>query len=328
MTNINRDYLVVIDVKSGNITSPNMYFYNTDKATSNIYVQLVVKETIVNATPIETASDYSVVAKIIKPGKVLKELTGVLVNEAEAIYEFDLPADFTNLSGKYDVEFWVSAKVSDKDEMITSSSTKYTVKKSKLTDLDPSIDDKDDYPLLIALKEELEQLKNSGQLGHGHDNKDILDGITTNKVSSWDNKSDFSGSYNDLTEKPTIPTKTSDLTNDSDFATNASVDSKIANINTGEIVNLEDYQKKTDDTLKTNNKTIIGAINELYDLLKAIIGGETNGIVNTSYDETTGNLVLTASNGATITYNEATGNLSITNSSTTYDSATGNINIK
>ena len=63
-------------------------------------------------------------------------------------------------------------------------------------------------------------------------------------------------------------------------------------------------------------------------MLAAIIDGETNGIVNTSYDETTGNLVLTASNGATITYNEATGNLSISNSSTTYDSATGNLNIQ
>jgi hypothetical protein len=29
--------------------------------------------------------------------------------------------------------------------------------------------------------------------------------ITTAKMTSWDNKSDFSGSYNDLTDKPTIP---------------------------------------------------------------------------------------------------------------------------
>ena len=131
-----------------------------------------------------------------------------------------------------------------------------------------------------------------------------------------------------LPDYPAVPTKTSDLTNDSDFATNASVDFKISNINTGEITDLSNYQKKTDDTLKTTDKTIIGAINEIYDMLVEIIGGQTDGIVSTSYDETTGNLVLTASNGATITYNEATGNLSITNSSTTYDSATGNINIK
>ena len=39
---------------------------------------------------------------------------------------------------------------------------------------------------------------------HSHTNKTVLDGITSDKVSAWDNKSDFSGSYNDLNDKPTI----------------------------------------------------------------------------------------------------------------------------
>lgn len=40
---------------------------------------------------------------------------------------------------------------------------------------------------------------------HSHSNKTVLDSITSSKVNSWDNKSTFSGSYNDLTNKPTIP---------------------------------------------------------------------------------------------------------------------------
>lgn len=40
----------------------------------------------------------------------------------------------------------------------------------------------------------------------------------------------FSKNYNDLTNKPTIPTKTSDLTNDSGFTTTAYVDSQIGDI--------------------------------------------------------------------------------------------------
>jgi microcystin-dependent protein len=44
-------------------------------------------------------------------------------------------------------------------------------------------------------------------------------GITSSDISNWNNKSDFSGSYTDLTNKPTIPSKTSDLTNDSGFIT-------------------------------------------------------------------------------------------------------------
>ena len=54
---------------------------------------------------------------------------------------------------------------------------------------------------------------------HSHSNKTILDGITQAKINSWDGKSEFSGSYNDLTNKPTIPSKTSQLTNDSGYLT-------------------------------------------------------------------------------------------------------------
>lgn len=48
----------------------------------------------------------------------------------------------------------------------------------------------------FALKSEL----------HEHVNKDIIDTITQDKINGWDAKSDFSGSYNDLTDKPTIST--------------------------------------------------------------------------------------------------------------------------
>lgn len=40
---------------------------------------------------------------------------------------------------------------------------------------------------------------------HTHDNKIILDAITDAKITEWNSKSTFSGSYNDLTNKPTIP---------------------------------------------------------------------------------------------------------------------------
>ena len=47
----------------------------------------------------------------------------------------------------------------------------------------------------LALKTEL----------HNHSNKSVLDNITNAKVVEWNNKSTFSGSYNDLSNKPTIP---------------------------------------------------------------------------------------------------------------------------
>lgn len=52
-----------------------------------------------------------------------------------------------------------------------------------------------------------------------------------------------------------IPTKVSQLQNDSDFATNASVDEKIANVSTGGQVDLTSYAKKTDLPTKTSQLT-------------------------------------------------------------------------
>lgn len=42
--------------------------------------------------------------------------------------------------------------------------------------------------------------------GHTHSNLSTLNKVTESKLREWDNKSNFSGSYNDLTNKPTIPT--------------------------------------------------------------------------------------------------------------------------
>ena len=43
--------------------------------------------------------------------------------------------------------------------------------------------------------------------------------ITEQDISNWNNKGGFDGNYENLTNKPTIPTKTSELTNDSGFLT-------------------------------------------------------------------------------------------------------------
>lgn len=51
--------------------------------------------------------------------------------------------------------------------------------------------------------------------------------IKEEDIDNWNNKSDFSGNYEDLNNKPTIPTKTSELTNDSDFVDEEYVDEKV-----------------------------------------------------------------------------------------------------
>ena len=113
-----------------------------------------------------------------------------------------------------------------------------------------------------------------------------------------------SGSYTDLSNKPTIPTKTSELTNDSGFITSAQVptidDSVIAldkvwssSKTSSELGNkantsaLSDYQTKTDNTLSTTSKTVVGAINELKSDLPDTIVLSSTETVNISPTATT-----------------------------------------
>ena len=45
--------------------------------------------------------------------------------------------------------------------------------------------------------------------------------VTDQEKEGWNNKSTFSGNYNDLSNKPIIPTKISELINDSDFVSDS-----------------------------------------------------------------------------------------------------------
>lgn len=99
-------------------------------------------------------------------------------------------------------------------------------------------------------------------------------GITSTDITNWNNKSTFSGNYNDLSNKPSIPTKTSDLTNDSDFVSDntyvhtdnnytTTEKNKLAGIAAGAEVNVQsDWNQTTttaDDYIK--NKPTIPTVN-------------------------------------------------------------------
>ena len=86
---------------------------------------------------------------------------------------------------------------------------------------------------------------------HFHDNKEALNKITDEKIAEWDAKAGagFSGSYNDLTDKPEIPSIEG-------LATEEFVQQKIAeaelNGGNGEGVDLSNYATKAELELKAN----------------------------------------------------------------------------
>lgn len=85
---------------------------------------------------------------------------------------------------------------------------------------------------------------------HTHENKEVLDGISLADINRWNAKSDFSGSYLDLTDTPTIPTNLSDLTNDLSLATEAFVTNKIAEAKLDGADNIDLSGYATKDELK------------------------------------------------------------------------------
>ena len=137
---------------------------------------------------------------------------------------------------------------------------------------------------ISEIKEELNNKADISDL-HQHTNKEVLDGITANKVTSWDNKSDFSGSYNDLTNKPSIPTKTSELVNDSNFAMKTDLNSKVDKvegkslISDTEIERLANVTNYDDTEIKEelNNKANLSDLHQHDN--KAVLDGITEAKV-------------------------------------------------
>lgn len=79
---------------------------------------------------------------------------------------------------------------------------------------------------------------------------------------------------------PTIPTKVSQLTNDSNYVTQIEMTDAIADAVTGGTVDLTGYQKSNDTNLATIDKTIVGAINELKEGIDNFEGGSGEGLTN------------------------------------------------
>lgn len=77
--------------------------------------------------------------------------------------------------------------------------------------------------------------------------------ITQANITSWNNKSDFSGNYNDLSNKPTIPTKTSDLTNDSRFVNEQTLESSINDVLVYVDMNFPDISGKENTSNKVTS---------------------------------------------------------------------------
>ena len=122
---------------------------------------------------------------------------------------------------------------------------------------------------------------------HNHNNIDVLNNITSSNINNWNNKSDFSGRYNDLEGLPKIPSKVSELTNDNNYVNDNYVIRKIAEASLNKDIDLSDYATKNFviDTLASDvkNLTLVNSsakvsqniIDYLNEIIKCFLSNNT-----------------------------------------------------
>ena len=147
MSNTNRDYAIVYDVKNSSLVlNRPLIFYITDKNTSNIFVRLVTAVSVGNGidqyTDLEPATNYVLTMRVIKPSNEVKNIKATQ-HEAESIFQFDLTEDFKDIPGKYICELTVSTIVNGRQELITSDPFNYEVKRSILSNVGEIIETED-----------------------------------------------------------------------------------------------------------------------------------------------------------------------------------------
>lgn len=203
ITNLNRDYLIKINVKEATIDVPKMTFWNTDKKTSNMFVQLVINmsenELIKNYVTIENATDYKIKLNVIKPKtNQYRTFEAKLLNEEKALFEIDLPDEFTDQVGEYSFEFEVSSKVDSNDESITTSNGTYKVNGSILTNLNQEISSSPDLPILKQLIEQVKSLQGGDLTGYQKKSDNSLETTSKEVVGAIN---EVNSQYKDIVNK-------------------------------------------------------------------------------------------------------------------------------
>ena len=147
MSNANRDYAIVYDVKNSSLVlSRPLNSYITDKNTSNIFIRLVTRISVGDGidqyTDIEEATNYILTMRVIKPNNEVKSIEATQ-HEPESIFQFDLTEDFKDIPGEYICELTISTAVNSRQELITSDPFSYEVKRSILSNVGEIIETED-----------------------------------------------------------------------------------------------------------------------------------------------------------------------------------------
>lgn len=173
---------------------------------------------------------------------------------------------------------WIAGHENDASAMNSAIQTN----KSDISTLQTGKVDKENGKSLLADTDKV-NYDDAVSKAHTHDNKSVLDGITSDKVTAWDNKSDFSGNYLDLNNKPTIPKgdgTTITMDDDGTLHGNSSitVDSELSITSINPIQNkivTQELNKKADSMVYDKNNSKLRLMNGTTILSEIEISGGT-----------------------------------------------------
>ena len=283
MSNLDKKYSIHLDLIN-NIKNENMKFSLSDNETSDFYIKITKSMISIDL------ADKVVSLYVVKPNKNVVHTTVTLYTKCKKanVFYCDLPNNFKNIKGSYYAQILIEDIITG-EKVVTPSKFSYTVESDIISEESGIIDTEENKNILDSILSELTELKankitindasasattvysgnkiekikeelssqisaigGSGGSGYTHPAThpaSMITGLSTIATS---------GNYEDLTNKPTIPNKTSQLTNDSNFVNSTYVNNKIAEAQlsggNGEI-DLSGYATKDDIPTKTSQLT-------------------------------------------------------------------------
>lgn len=282
MINIDKDYLITVDLKNTKVKSDKtIFFYNTDLNICNIFIKLICSD-----EDKTIPEDLIVEFAVLKPETdEFKPLDATLISKEDLLYQVDLTTDYFDIVGKYSCEIRVSGTIENELKCFTSEEFDYVVKPNITAKLNKKIKNDKNLPILEKLIKDV---------------KEITDGINTNEIQ-------MKRDENLVGDNKTIVGAINQLRED--------VNSGIG----GGTVELKDYQKKNDEFLNTDEKTITGGINEVNNKIKKVQESQIeldkddvsfNGVDDISHDElnTTNKTIIGAINEVNTQYKDIANN--------------------
>lgn len=278
MINIDKDYLITVDLKNTKVKSDKtIFFYNTDLNICNIFIKLICTD-----EDKTIPEDLIVEFAVLKPETdEFKPLDATLISKEDLLYQVDLTTDYFDIIGKYSCEIRVSGTIENESKCFTSEEFDYVVRPNITAKLNKKISENKNLPILEKLIKDV---------------KEITDGINKNEIQ-------MKRDENLVGDNKTVVGAINQLRED--------VDSGIG----GGTVELKDYQKKNDEFLNTDEKTITGGINEVNNKIKKVQESQIeldkddvsfNGVDDISHDElnTTNKTIIGAINEVNTQYKD------------------------